>query len=802
MPGEAVAFNAPETGSRLSAAAMLGRIHELELRQAELELENENLKQAEDQVNSLLQRSQTLIHTASDGIHVLDENGNVTEANLSFSRMLGYTREELMTLNVADWDAQWSGGELMAVIEDLIACPRLFETRHRHKDGSLHDVEINAAGIRMHGRNFLYAAARDVSDRKRAQVALEESELRYRTLFETSPAGIMVIDENGVILDANAAISQTMLYTHDELIGSNIQRFILPGMVQQANENIHRIFAGETLEDEVVNLRKDGTYCTFILKESSFTMPDGKKAILAISNDISERKKAEIALRNSEANLLAMFNATDESIFLLGTDETLLGLNDVAAKRMGYSRQAIIGYKIQELLPPAVILSRQPYIDRAMSTGRHVVFEDERNGRWMVNHLHPILGTGGAVTGLAVYSRDITYRKDTENALRESEEHYRFLADNATDVIWVQDLGTWAFRYISPSVEQMLGYPAGEVILNGLDKIITAGSLQYLNSLIPARIERFHQGIREVYTDEVEHLHKNGCIVWAEVITRLFVNAITGRVEAAGVSRDITSRRQAENEIRDLNSSLEQRVSERTRELETINRDLAFHLKEIEQFTFIASHDLQEPLLTLINCASLIQEEYAGKLDEDGNMSIDYITRAATRMRSLVKGLLDYALLGKEGVMSMVDCNKIVTEVLRDMAYLIAVHHAVVTIQELPTLYGFAAEVRLLFQNLIANAIKFQQKDSKPEITISAESREKDYVFKVADNGIGIREKDRENIFILFRRMHNRNEYGGTGIGLAHCKKIIELHGGRIWVESAPGTGSVFLFTIPKEMNA
>jgi light-regulated signal transduction histidine kinase (bacteriophytochrome) len=224
-------------------------------------------------------------------------------------------------------------------------------------------------------------------------------------------------------------------------------------------------------------------------------------------------------------------------------------------------------------------------------------------------------------------------------------------------------------------------------------------------------------------------------------------------------------------------------------------------LSELEQFSYVSNHDLQEPLRSLIQFAQLIKENYTGKLDKEGNKYIDFITNSAARMKELVKDLLEYSLLGKEGVKTTIDCNKIVGIVLDDLGVSINGSDAKITVQELPTLNGYETELRLLFQNLITNSIKYQKKGEVPEINISAESHDKEWLFSIRDNGIGIDQKHFEKIFIIFQRLHNRSEYEGTGIGLAHCKKIVELHGGRIWVESSPGKGSTFLFTIPRETN-
>jgi light-regulated signal transduction histidine kinase (bacteriophytochrome) len=280
------------------------------------------------------------------------------------------------------------------------------------------------------------------------------------------------------------------------------------------------------------------------------------------------------------------------------------------------------------------------------------------------------------------------------------------------------------------------------------------------------------------------------------LLTFFFLFIVRARNKSLAV--EMNKQKQAQEELRKLNETLEERIAERTLQLENTNKELTIHMDEIEQFTYIASHDLQEPLRTLSNFAQLIREEYAGKLGEDGNRSIEFIYNAAGRMRELVSGLVEYSVLGKESVKTTVDCNKIVIDVLYDLEDSIRASGAQITVHgELPKLTGFSTELRLLFQNLVVNAIKFRNKDESPVITISAERRINEWLFKIADNGIGIDDKNKDKIFIIFKRMHNRRDYKGSGIGLAHCKKIVELHGGKIWVESAPGEGSTFMFTIP-----
>ncbi|MEI7895861.1 MAG: CHASE3 domain-containing protein [bacterium] len=255
--------------------------------------------------------------------------------------------------------------------------------------------------------------------------------------------------------------------------------------------------------------------------------------------------------------------------------------------------------------------------------------------------------------------------------------------------------------------------------------------------------------------------------------------------------------RKAETDINNLNETLEQHVAERTSQLVVINKELKFHLSELEQFSYVSNHDLQEPLRTINQFIQLFYEKYAGTLDEDGEKYIEFISKSAVRMNLLVKSLLDYSLLGKSSTTALVDCNKIVELVLGDLDESIKGNSAKMTIRELPSVNGFETELRLLFQNLIGNAIKYHKPGIVPEIQISAENHEKEWLFSIKDNGIGIDKKHNEKIFIIFQRLHNRYEFEGSGIGLAHCKKIVELHGGKIWVESNIEGGSTFKFTIP-----
>jgi PAS domain S-box-containing protein len=258
------------------------------------------------------------------------------------------------------------------------------------------------------------------------------------------------------------------------------------------------------------------------------------------------------------------------------------------------------------------------------------------------------------------------------------------------------------------------------------------------------------------------------------------------------ISRDINEQKIAEEKIKEMNANLEKKVNERTEELKTSNN-------ELEQFAYVASHDLQEPLRTISNFTGLFEQQYKGKLDKKADEYLNFISSSTARMQILIKDLLEYSRIGKNDIdKTEVDCNELLKEVLNDLSKSTNESKAEIHSEYLPTMKGYPMELKSLFQNLISNAIKFQKGDGHPIINISVKDKNTKWLFAVKDNGIGIDRKYYDKLFIIFQRLHNKTEYPGTGIGLVQCRKIVELHGGKIWVDSELGKGSTFYFTLPK----
>lgn len=240
----------------------------------------------------------------------------------------------------------------------------------------------------------------------------------------------------------------------------------------------------------------------------------------------------------------------------------------------------------------------------------------------------------------------------------------------------------------------------------------------------------------------------------------------------------------------------QEELSAHKRKLENLNADLIAKNRELERFTSIASHDLQEPLRTIGNMTQLISRKYATNFDDQGKKILDYVTHATTRMTVMIKGLLEFSRIGNKRETVEVNCQEVVHTIVLDFDAALKAVQGTITVHELPKIKGNPVELRMLFQNLISNGLKFRKADTPPVIEISAKDNSTHVEFCIKDNGIGIEQADHEKIFMIFQRLNPLEQYEGTGLGLAYCRKIVELHGGKIWINSTKNVGSAFYFTL------
>jgi PAS domain S-box-containing protein len=384
------------------------------------------------------------------------------------------------------------------------------------------------------------------------------------------------------------------------------------------------------------------------------------------------------------------------------------------------------------------------------------------------------------VLPLAFTLRSSTELEAEVEQRKKAEEKFRNLLESAPDsMVIVNEQGI--IQLVNAQTVKMFGYTRDEMMG------------EEVNRLMPLQYDDFKQlpdaGLGRTEKEELVGIHKDGSQFPIEISLGPLVTE-EGLLISAAI-RDISEKKLMEKTIREANMTLEKKVQQRTAELERKN-------KELEQFAYVASHDLQEPLQTTSGFVQLLRKQYYSRLDPTADQYIDYVVQASGRMKTLIKDLLDYSRIGRGNESRQIDCNVLVQEVLADLHNVIVQNNVHIKTGQLPMLYNaYPSELKSLFQNLVSNSIKFRKPGLTPVLHIDALQTNGFWQFSVKDNGIGIEEQYLEKIFVIFQRLHNRSTYDGSGIGLAHCKKIAELHGGKIWVESRPGEGSIFYFTIP-----
>ena len=391
---------------------------------------------------------------------------------------------------------------------------------------------------------------------------------------------------------------------------------------------------------------------------------------------------------------------------------------------------------------------------------------------WIYARAQAIWDETGKPTRMAGSISDITDRKRAEEALQQSEAKYRALIDTTqTGYVVLDQQG----RVLDANQEysRVTGHCNVSDILG---KTVLDWTAPYDLERNAAEVQKA-LAERLVQNLEVDYCHPNGKIIPIEVNARVIDTDEGCRILA--LCRDITERKQARQELKSAIA------------------DLARSNQDLEQFAYVASHDLREPLRKIRSYSDLLVKRYRGQLDERADKYIAYITDATQRMQSLISDLLTYSRVSKpELIPEPTDLGHILKKTLADLSPLIKENKAVITADSLPTVNANSTQMAQLLQNLITNGIKFRTQQS-PRIHITATREGQFWQMAVQDNGMGMEAQYRDRIFVIFQRLHYREEYPGTGIGLAVCKKIVERHGGQIWVESELGQGSTFYFTLP-----
>lgn len=482
---------------------------------------------------------------------------------------------------------------------------------------------------------------------------------------------------------------------------------------------------------------------------------------------------------NSELTFQAIVESSPIAILLINKEGTISYINHYGEELFGYARSEIIGKAIELIIPKRYHDNYTQYLNTfthtpkkmAFGAGKNLYAVKENSTEFPVElTLSPIVTPGGTLILVSII--DISARKKAEHNFEKVIEE----APNA--MILANSAGK--IELVNKQAQKLFGYEKKEFIEKNID------------TLVPAEHRKNHHYRRDSFfhTPDVAFLGKSRDIYGIKKNGEKFpaeigLNPITidDETYVAASIIDTTQRKEADAIIK------KQMV-----ELESKNR-------ELEQLNYIASHDLQDPLRTILNYIGLLEEDYAQELNDDVKGYLKDMNAAVIRMTVLVKSILDFGRLGRDKKLKLTDCNKALKNVLYDLNQRIEKEKATINIQQLPEIYAYESELMQLFQNLINNAIKFKHSDRYPEINVGCSENEKEYQFYVSDNGIGINSKYYDRIFTIFQRLHTAEEYEGYGVGLANCKKIIELHGGKIWIESEQGKGTTFKFIIPKLSN-
>jgi PAS domain S-box-containing protein len=498
------------------------------------------------------------------------------------------------------------------------------------------------------------------------------------------------------------------------------------------------------------------------------------------SRNVVERHAAELEtlsnrLRESEQRFREFFTNAPIGMVIMDVKGRFQAVNRAYCTIFGYEEAEVLhpDFNFMRITHPADVERNVSELNRVLSGEVESLFIEKRNFRkdgtivWVRVSAAACLDAENRPARVIAIIEDIQDRKQAEEALRISEENYRTIFNSANDGLFIQCAQSGAILDVNERVLEMYKYSYDEILHLNVEalSVSTAGYTQ----------ERAMEvGRRAVWGEpqlvEWLALAKDGSSFWVEVSLKKVV--LGGKDRLLAVVRDIAERKRVLDE------------------LERSNR-------ELEQFAYIASHDLQEPLRVVSGYVKLLERRYKGKLDAKAETYINFAVDGTSRMQKLIEGLLTYSRISRGMAFGPVDAGKPLAAAIANLDTAIRENGAHLGSDPLPVVEGDETQLMQLFQNLIANGLKYRKRDVVPVIHVSA-AREGDYWrFAVQDNGIGIDRKYFEQIFEIFRRLHGQDEYQGTGIGLASCKKIVEHHGGRIWVESEPGEGSTFYFTIP-----
>jgi PAS domain S-box-containing protein len=640
-----------------------------------------------------------------------------------------------------------------------------------------------------------WSVERESSRRGLAEKHLAHMERRYRGLLEAAPDAMVVVNQGGEIVLLNVQAERQFGYRRDELLGEKVKNIIPEGFAERLIADGTRSATDALAQPmgtgiELSGRRRDGSEFPIEIMLSPLESTEGILVTAAIRN-ISLRKDAEKllaqiqvgrrltedALRESEESYRILLDGIQNyAIFMMDPQGQIVSWNAGAERIKGYTADQIIGRNFSCFFPPEEIERGRPaeILRMTAASGRHEEqgMRVRKDGSRFVASVTftALRDSAGGLRGFSEFSHDLSESK-------ESGAKYRALLEAAPDAMVVVNQGG-EIVLLNVQAEKQFGYSRDELVGQQVKNIIPQGFAERLiadgtRSAAQALAQQIGTGIA------LAGRRRDGTEFPIEIMLSPLESAEGILVTAA--IRDITERNKSE-----------ERLVKTVGELKRSN-------DELQQFAYVASHDLQEPLRMVASYTQLLAKRYQGRLDSDADEFIAFAVDWCNRMQGLIQDLLAYSRAGTKGkALCQVSGEDALEGALTNLRATIEQSGAIVSHDSLPAIRTDETQLTQVFQNLVGNAIKYRRAEV-PRVHVSAtKSGDNEWIFSVRDNGLGIAPQYFERIFVLFQRLHGRDEFDGTGMGLAICKKVLERLGGRIWVESQPEKGSTFRFALPE----
>ena len=738
-------------------------------------------------------RYRITLASIGDGVISTDAQGRVDFMNLAAQRLTGWTDseargrpiQEVFRIINEETRAQVEN-PLARVLREGVVVGLANHTVLVAKDGIERPIADSGAPIRDEKGAItgVVLVFRDQTDERAAQRLLQESERRYRTLAESLPHLVWTCRADGPCDYLSPLwVAYTGISEADQLGYRWLEQLHPDDRERVMAEWSEVAPRGNVFDIEFRIRRKDGEHRWFKTRAIPFRDSEGRVVKWFGSNtDIDDYKQAEQALKDArdrleEAQRVARagswkWNTAKDEI--TGSAE-FYRLFDVAPEGLARFSQFTDRLHPDDRERVQRDVAEALKQDRPYDTDYRVQLT---NGGWRdINARGQLLADAeGKTASLVGTCLDITERKQAERALRASEAQYRTVVDNIPQKVFVKGRD---FRWVS--VNLLFAHDLGkkpEEIVGKNDYDLFPKDLADKYRADDKRI--METGATDEYDEEYVEKGELRIVHTIKTPVRDEAGTITG---VLGVFWDVTERRRAEEALR------------------TSNEALLRSNQELEQFAYVASHDLQEPLRMVSSYTQLLAQRYNDKLDQDAMDFIGYAVDGANRMQRLIEDLLKYSRVATRGQPpTLLDTHDALGEAVRNLQAAIQETGALVTNDDLPRVLGDQIQIVQIFQNLVANGIKFHKPGEPPRVHVSAERNVEQpsfWTFKVADNGIGIEPRHFARLFVIFQRLNGKQEYPGTGIGLALCKRIVERHGGKIWIESKAGKGTTLFFTLP-----